>query len=130
MRGEIIIKKKKKTYLNVFRWGQVPQDGGRGVACVHTKGSPEQQVRWRCVREARREGRSSWEARDDVAAIVLHQLEKGKKKTDPSCLRGDGGWVACVCLPARVRARGCDSVAGALANGVEDDGGVMASRPA
>src|SRR6266571_4924037 len=90
MRGEIRKQKKKKTYLNVFRWGQVPQDGGRGVACVHAKGSPERQVRWRCVREAGREGGSSWEAHDDddVAAVVLRQLEKGKKKTDPSCLRG------------------------------------------
>ncbi len=84
-------------------WGQVPQDGGRRQrgACVHAKGSPERQGRWRCVREARHEGGSSWVARDydDVVAVVLHQLEKkGEKKTDPSCLRGDGGWVACVCL--------------------------------
>ncbi len=81
-------------------WGQVPQDGGRGVACVHAKGSPERQGRWRCVREARHEGGSSWVTRDDedVVAVVLHRLEKkGKKKTDPSCLRGDGGWVACIC---------------------------------
>ncbi len=67
---------------------------------MHAKGSPEWQVRWRCVREARREGGSSWVAHDNdvVAAIVLRWLEKGKKKTDPSCLRGDSGWVACVCL--------------------------------
>jgi len=60
------------------------------------------------MREVGCEGGSSWEARDDddVAAIVLRRLEKGKKKTDPSCLRGDGSWVACVCLPVRVRARG------------------------
>ncbi len=82
------------------------------------------------MREARHEGGSSWEVRDDVATVVLCWLAKGKKKTNPSCLRGDGGWVACVCLPARVRVRGCDSVAGALANSVEDDGGIMASCPA
>ncbi len=81
-------------------WGQVPQDGNRGVACVHAKGSPERQGRLRCVREAQREGGSSWVARDDedVVAVVLHRLEKkGGRKTDPSCLRGDGGWVACIC---------------------------------
>ena len=75
---------------------------------MHTKSSPEWQVRWRCMCEVGHEGRSSWEALDDddVAAVVLRRLEKGKKKTDPSCLRGNGGWVACVCLPAMVRARG------------------------
>ncbi len=100
MRGEIR-NKKKKTYLNVFMGGQVPQDSGRGVACVHAKGSPEQQGRWRCMCEAWCEGGSSWVACDDedVVAIVLHWLEKkGGKKTDPSCLRGNGGWVACICL--------------------------------
>ncbi len=37
----------------------MPQDGSRGVACVHAKGSSEQQVRWRCVHEVGCEGGSS-----------------------------------------------------------------------
>ena len=81
MRGEIRKEKERENLSEcLFRWGQVLQDGSRGVACVHAKGSPEWQVRWRCMHEVRREGRSSWEAGDDVATIVLHWLEKGKKK--------------------------------------------------
>ncbi len=38
------------------------------------------------------------------------------------------GWLVFAC--EGVRARGCDSVAGTLANGVEDDAGVKASHPA